>query len=211
MNFPCVHCTKPYQLLIQPDTMRLATTRLGSGSFRVVRGVYSYKCAITGDKISPVQQAARIPTLTQCGAPGRQRALAPVRRPHALRRGLPRSRAELQPGREPATAWRVRQRRGFLPACGIERARRCSVPPARSFSSRFPRLASLRGLLARLSCTSQPAPTACCSHLCCQHLSRLPSPRPHSPPMLPPPRARFVATQPEPSREHPIALLNACG
>ncbi len=47
---------------------RLATTRLGQRAFQgVVRGVYSHRCAITGDKIRPVLQAAHIRPLTKGG------------------------------------------------------------------------------------------------------------------------------------------------
>ncbi len=47
---------------------RLASTRLGQRAFQgVVRGVYSHRCAITGDKIRPVLQAAHIRPLTQGG------------------------------------------------------------------------------------------------------------------------------------------------
>lgn len=47
---------------------RLAPTRLGQRAFQgVVRGVYSHRCAVTGDKIRPVLQAAHIRPLTQGG------------------------------------------------------------------------------------------------------------------------------------------------
>jgi len=47
---------------------RLAPTRLGQRAFQgVIRGVYSHQCAITGDKIRPVLQAAHIRPLTQGG------------------------------------------------------------------------------------------------------------------------------------------------
>lgn len=47
---------------------RLVPTRLGQRAFQgVVRGAYSYKCAVTGDKIRPVLQAAHIRPLTRGG------------------------------------------------------------------------------------------------------------------------------------------------
>lgn len=47
---------------------RLAPTRLGQRAFQgVVRGAYSYRCAVTGDKIRPVLQAAHIRPLTRGG------------------------------------------------------------------------------------------------------------------------------------------------
>lgn len=47
---------------------RLARTRLGQRAFQgVVRSAYSHRCAVTGDRIRPVLQAAHVRPLTQGG------------------------------------------------------------------------------------------------------------------------------------------------
>lgn len=51
---------------------RLVPVRLGQGAFKaMVQEAYGRRCAVTGDKIVPVLQAAHIRPVTSAGAPGR--------------------------------------------------------------------------------------------------------------------------------------------
>jgi len=131
----------------------LVRPRLGQGAFRVlVTETYERRCAITGEKILPVLEAAHPARRRRGAAPRRQRAPVPLGRAHAVRPGLCDRHARSPIPRQPSPARRLPQRR-VLPL--VRRARDLGASsPGRPAGSRGARVA----LGHRVPRVSRPRP-----------------------------------------------------